>query len=162
MTLLDWETGLGNARWWTLKMLNDGLGWQAKGVLPSCTTSPGVYARGFVGGTGSDGRLPGPSNRTILLANMGNGTATALVQDAAGGSSPLWMVANKRAGYDAVAYARLTVPKGGAVLLPPFAVALVFVADAAGCGSCNATNTAHNHSSMPLHHKTNHRCSRTQ
>ena len=139
-----------NARRWTLKMLNDGLGWQAKGVLPSCTTSPGVYARGFVGGTGSDGRLPGPSNRTILLANMGNGTATAVVQDAAGGSSPLWMVANKRAGYDAVPYARLTVPKGGAVLLPPFAVALVFVADAAGCGSCNATNTAHNHSSMPL------------
>ena len=25
MTMLDWETGLGNARWWTLKMLNDGL-----------------------------------------------------------------------------------------------------------------------------------------
>ena len=145
MTLLDWQTGLGNARWWSLKMLNDGLGWRTKGIAPSCTTSLGVYARGFVGGNSSDGRLPGPTNRAILLANMGNTTASALVQDATDGSSPLWMVADKQAGYDAVPYAQLTVPSGGSVQLPPFALALVFVQDRAGCGNCSTVNVSSTH-----------------
>ena len=142
MTLLDWETGLGNARWWTLKMLNDGLGWRTKGIAPSCTSSLGVYARGFVGGNGSEARLPGPTNRAVLLANMGNVTASVRVQDAERGSSALWMVADKQAGYDAVPYARLTVPKGGSIQLPPFALALVFIQDSVGCGNCSTANAS--------------------
>ena len=153
MSLLDWETGLGNARWWTLKMLNDGLGHRTKGVMPSCTTSPNVYGRGFAG-TSAD-PLPGPTNRAVLLANLANDTQTVLLEDA-NASTPLWLVEDKVAGYDAVPYATLTVgDPEGLVTLPSYSVALVFLDDASGCGTCSnggtpspAPSHRHNHTAL--------------
>ena len=104
MSLLDWETGLGNARWWTLKMLNDGLGHKRKAIMPSCSNSPDVYSRGF---RGLESDLPGPTNRAVLLANLANHSRAVRLQDASP-TTPLWLVADKRAGYDAVPYAQLT------------------------------------------------------
>ena len=112
-----------------------------KGVMPSCSSASDVYSRGF---SGLNDGLPGPTNRAILLANLLNRTQTTVVQDAAKGGAPLWMVADKLAGYDAVPYLTSTVPEGGRIALPAFAVALVFL-DNQGCGTCNrsATNGSH-------------------
>jgi hypothetical protein len=52
--MVDWTTGAGNARWWTLKMFNDGLGHGVKDVLPSCNTAgSAVYVRGFAAANGT-------------------------------------------------------------------------------------------------------------
>lgn len=47
MSMVDWTSGAGNARWWTLKMFNDGLGHGDKDILPSCNTDTSVYVRGL-------------------------------------------------------------------------------------------------------------------
>lgn len=134
-------------------MLNDGLGHRTKGVMPSCTTLPNVYGRGFVGS--STDPLPGPTNRAVLLTNLANDTQTVLLEDA-NASTPLWLVEDKIAGYDAVPYAILTVgDPEGLVTLPAYSVALLFLDEARDCGSCSNGRTPspspghkHNHTSL--------------
>ena len=73
MSVVDWRTGLGNARFWTMKMLIDGLGHEDKRVLATNLTAAslgdGVYARAFSPVAGKP--WPGPGGRgAILLANL--------------------------------------------------------------------------------------------
>ena len=125
MTMVDWTTGAGNARWWTLKMLNDAMGFELKHPLPSTVQlTTDVYARGFrpAGGT----RFPGPTNHTIVIASLVNTTRQVFVPDAKGGA-PIWMVAHRQAGYDYVPYSMGSTDPSGSIAIPPFAVAVVFV-----------------------------------
>ena len=102
--MLDWETGAGNARFWTTKMLIDGLGNNPKAVMPSCRAqeqpSADVYIRGFRGG-----QLPGPSNHAVLVASMVNVTRS-ITLEGAGASTLIWMVAHRAAGHDNVSYSK--------------------------------------------------------
>jgi hypothetical protein len=122
--------------------------------MPSCSTSPDVYTRGFTGLNGTP--LPGPTNRAVLLANMANDSRTSLIRDAVGGAAaPMWLVADKQGGFDAVPYVKSTVA-GGLVTLPAYGVALVFIDDDAGCGNCSAIAPApdpsgHNNTHTPVH-----------
>ena len=121
--------------------------------MPSCSTSPDVYTRGFTGLKGTP--LLGPTNRAVLLANMANDSRTSLIRDAVGGAAPMWLVADKQGGFDAVPYVKSTVA-GGLVTLPAYGVALVFIGDDAGCGNCSAAAPApdppgHNNTHTPVH-----------
>ena len=132
MSMLDWETGAGNARFWTTKMLIDGLGNDPKAVMPSCRAQSGpseqssadVYIRGFRGG-----QLPGPSNHAVLVASMVNVTRS-ITLEGAGAGTLIWMVAHRAAGHDNVSYSK-GVLSGAEITLSPFTVALVFVSSTA-------------------------------
>jgi len=81
VTMVDWTSGRPNARYWTLKLLNDALG-PGDALVATKVEGQGVHARGF---SGKDGR------RRVLLVNQrdvpvsvsvaGLGAATAAVVD---------------------------------------------------------------------------------
>jgi hypothetical protein len=84
VSMMDWETGRPNARYWALKMLRDNLGPGAKLVATAVATRPVViykddlYAAGFVTPAGS---------RRILLVNKRNRSAEVSIPGARGGAA---------------------------------------------------------------------------
>jgi hypothetical protein len=129
MSLVDWRTGLGNARFWTMKMLIDGMGHDDKHILDtnvSATTNGGsgnVYARGFAAAPGT--RWPGPTNQAVLLSNMNQSHKNAVTFRGLRGAT-FWSVEHGKSGYDDVPYAQSTAVND-VVELSPLGVALVFV-----------------------------------
>ena len=85
---------------------------------------------------------------------MANDSRTTLIRDAVGSAAPMWLVADKQGGFDAVPYVKSTVASG-VVALPAYGVALVFIAEDAGCGNCSAAAPApqpgHNNTDTPVH-----------
>src|ERR1039458_1232492 len=69
VSLVDWETGQPNARFWVLKLLKDHFGSGDKLVRTS-QPSPFVYAQAFLGGSGK---------RTLLLGLRRNRDAEITV-----------------------------------------------------------------------------------
>ena len=144
MSMIDYQTGLGNARLWTLRMVIDGLGTGEKRVLcmqptngsaagPPWDTATGVYARAFAPAEGA-APFPGPSNRALLVSNTRNATTRPLffgwpfVAD-----SVIWKVEAGRAGFDSVPYSTQTLSTGH-FTLSPWGVALLFASKAPGPG----------------------------
>lgn len=134
MSLVDWETGLGNARLWTLRMVIDGLGTGEKRVLctrptNSSTGAPwdktGIYARAFAPADGANA-FPGPSNQALLISNTRN-VSTGPVYFGAPflSGSVVWKVETGRSGFDSVPYSTETLTSE-VVTLGPWAVALLF------------------------------------
>lgn len=81
-TLVDWDTGVPNARYWVLKLLRDTLGPGDRIVAPiqysvlQPDPAPQVYVQAFVTHSGQ---------RRILLVNKRNSPVTLTVSGAAGG-----------------------------------------------------------------------------
>jgi hypothetical protein len=75
VTMMDWETGRPNARYWALKLLRENFGPGDKLVMTS-SGSPGVYAQAFLA---RDGK------RKLLLVNTRNKPAELHIAGAAGG-----------------------------------------------------------------------------
>lgn len=128
MSLVDWQTGLGNARFWTMKMLIDGLGHEDKHVLDTNVTpasvGDGVYARGFAPASGK--LWPGPSSRSaVLLANLDQNLSNEVHIDGLRGAI-LWSVEHGKSGHDSVPYAVATA-RADTLELAPLAVVLAFL-----------------------------------
>jgi hypothetical protein len=143
MSLVDWTNGKGNARFWTMKMIIDGLGSEAKhvyagaGIDNSTGEFDGVYARGFsVAAPSADGNRdvnidaggwPGwtGSTQAVLVANMNSKhEQNATLKGLAGGR--VWSVVHAVSGWGDVPYFKATALTD-TVLLPPLGVALCFL-----------------------------------
>jgi hypothetical protein len=75
VSMMDWETGRPNARYWVLKLLRENFGPGDKLVLTS-SGSPAIYAQAFLG---RDGK------RKVLLVNTRNKPAETGIVGAVGG-----------------------------------------------------------------------------
>jgi hypothetical protein len=75
VTMMDWETGRPNARYWALKLLRENFGPGDKLVLTS-SGLPGVYAQAFLARNGK---------RKLLLVNTRNKPIELSIPGAAGG-----------------------------------------------------------------------------
>ena len=88
MSMISWKDGTGNARFWAIKMIIDGMGGGSKNIYNAAVHGSPVYAKAFSpaatkdGGDGTDGdddgatgafalptAWPGKSRRAVLLAN---------------------------------------------------------------------------------------------
>lgn len=74
VSMMDWETGKPNARYWVLKLLRENFGPGDK--IVATTASETVYARGFIN---RDGK------KKVLLVNMRDGAVKVRVSGTAGG-----------------------------------------------------------------------------
>jgi len=75
VTMVDWETGRPNARYWVLKLIHENFS-PGDILMETNTDSPGVYALGFIT---RDGK------RKVLLVNKHDRTCVASISGAAGG-----------------------------------------------------------------------------
>ena len=76
VSMMDWETGRPNARYWALKLLNEHFGPGDK-LLLTTSTAPGVYAQAFLT---KDGK------RKLLLVNTHNRPAAISIAGCTGGT----------------------------------------------------------------------------
>ena len=98
VTMMDWETGRPNARYWALKLLRENFGPGDKLVLTSSGLS-GVYAQAFLA---RDGK------RKLLLVNTQNKPAEVSIAGAAGGRQE---AVDQTTGFNPPASARLDSDK---------------------------------------------------
>jgi hypothetical protein len=109
ITLVDWDSGKPNPRYWALRLLHDEI---HPGDRLVSTTEPdgSVAAQGFLSKTG---------NKKLLLVNKRDRQFTVSVPGARGGAL---RVAGTAQGWSPAEESKLT---GDSVLLDPFAVAVV-------------------------------------
>ncbi|MGB6190840.1 MAG: glycosyl hydrolase family 39, partial [Terracidiphilus sp.] len=113
VSMIDYNSGKPNARYWVLKMIKDNLGPGDKLVANKDLKDSGpdhVMAQGFVT----------PQGRKVLLANKTNAERTVqLLGDLQNATS---LTVDEATGDDAPRTGRVT---GGSVTLAPFAVAVL-------------------------------------
>lgn len=89
VTMLDWNTGQPNARYWVLKLLHDNFHPQDR-IVKTSSSSPDVFAQGFIASDGT---------RKLLLVNKrdrsfeislphGNGASLQRVDETTGSNPP--------------------------------------------------------------------------
>ncbi|HVO11077.1 MAG TPA: glycosyl hydrolase family 39 [Vicinamibacteria bacterium] len=108
VTMLDWETGRPNARYWTLRLLRERFA-PGDALVATRVDGGAVHARGFLGRAGT---------RRLLLVNLRDRVQRVAVGGAPGES--LALVAGEG---DGPATARPVA--GDTIELPPFAVAVL-------------------------------------
>jgi len=109
VTMLDWNTGQPNARYWVLKVLHDNFG-PGDRLAETSASLPYVYAQGFIG---TDGK------RKILLVNKRDRPFEVLIPGSAGATEDY---VDQTTGYQPPASVRLM---GDTVHLRGLAVAVV-------------------------------------
>ena len=88
VSMVDWNNGQPNARFWVLKLLHDNFGPGDK-LVETASTSPYVYAQGFVTRTGEHKLLlVNQRDRTFDLSISGQGYAEVKCVDQISGSQP--------------------------------------------------------------------------
>lgn len=98
VSMMDWETGRPNARYWVLKLLRENFGPGDK-LVETVNAVPDVYAQAFLG---RDGR------KKVLLVNTRNRVAEVAVPGAAGG---IQESVDQTTGYEPPAGTRLTADR---------------------------------------------------
>jgi hypothetical protein len=109
VTMVDWETGQPNARYWVLKLIHGNFGPGDKLIATNMDT-PAVYALGF---------LTRDGQRKVLLVNKHDRTFLASIPGAAGGRLE---VVDQQTALQPPAVSQLP---GDDVTLSGFAVAVV-------------------------------------
>jgi hypothetical protein len=89
VSMVDWDSGEPNARYWTLKLLRENFGPGDK-LVKASVSSPSVYAMGF---TAADGRhkllLVNKRNRPFVVSvPMGDGATAVYVDQTTGNQAP--------------------------------------------------------------------------
>jgi hypothetical protein len=129
MSLLDWETGEGNARFHTEKMIIDSLGSGMKHVLDTMVNNTDVYARGFAPAPDAPNwTWHWPDKRyqaAVLLANL-NSTASHEVHLTGATGGELWSVTFGVSGFGSVKYRKQQLAQDS-FLLGPLATAVVLL-----------------------------------
>jgi len=108
VTMVDWNTGQPNARYWVLKLLRERFGPGDK-VVPARASLPYVYAQGFI----ADGQ------RKMLLVNQRNRPFEVTLSGASGAT---FESVDQITGSNPPASTRLT---GDTFTLPGLAVGVV-------------------------------------
>ena len=129
LSLLDWETGEGNARFHTEKMIIDSLGSGMKHVLETKVIgSAAVYARAFSPGADVAGwPWHWPDARyqaAVLLGNLGTASHEVRLAGAVGGE--LWSVTFGVSGFASIAYRKEQLVHDS-FMLGPLATAVVLL-----------------------------------
>ncbi len=109
VSMVDWETGQPNARYWVLKLIHENFGPGDK-LMATNMSTPAVYALGFIT---RDGK------RKVLLVNKHDQTFVASLPGAAGGR---WEVVDQQTALQPPAVSELL---SDGVTLSGFAVAVV-------------------------------------
>ena len=109
VTMVNWETGQPNARYWVLKLLRDNFGPGDK-LVQSSIAAPGVFAQGF---------LTPDGKRKMLLINQRNREIEVSLP---GASEATEEYVDQTTGFEPPASTRLA---GDTVTLKGFAVAVV-------------------------------------
>lgn len=98
VTMLDWNTGQPNARYWVLKLLLDNFHSQDR-IVETKSSSPYVFAQGFVAADGT---------RKLLLVNKRDRSFEILVPGAKGAT---WQCADRTIGFTPPAITILSVER---------------------------------------------------
>jgi hypothetical protein len=113
VAMLNWTTGAGTARYWTLKLLIDTLQPQVDVVVPSSTSAAGVYAQGYMD--------PTSNQQKVLLLNKKHTAQQVQLPKGMEG-------ATTRCVDEATEFGPAregTLPDSGVLTLAPFAVCMV-------------------------------------
>ena len=120
LTMVDWNTGIGNAKYWAHKMFIEHIGLKSALLKTECDNNEVLYAQGFVNNDLNEG------NKMILLMNkdmynisvylngdgMNNGGTVYFVDEETGYNPP------RKSSYD-----------GNIIKLTGYAIALVYPTD---------------------------------
>ena len=109
VSMLDWETGRPNARYWALKLLRDNFG-PGDSLVETQLDNPNVHASGAITTTGK---------KRVLLVNKRNRSAVVVIPGAARGKQEYVDVST---GFQPPASTQLTADK---IALAPFSVSVV-------------------------------------
>ena len=124
VSLLDWSTGLGTARFWVVRLVVESFA-LGDAIAPTAVVAAGgggggapppLFAMGFAGGAGS---------RRLLLINKANAYANVTVGCAGGGCACASIKAIDEGTGLGPARSDACPPPGGALTLAPFATAVV-------------------------------------
>ena len=125
VTMMDWVTGNGTARYWTLKMLLDEFSLGDRFVGTWCSNSTSLFAQGFLSSTKLEMDDAGSSVKKVLLINKMYAT-TRVTINLSEASSPTWCSGFMIDESTLLGPSRpVTCDASGSLTLPPYATAVV-------------------------------------